>query len=145
MLLALLVPLVAGCGWLSALTSGHATPSTQKGSLGPLVTPRAGAGPSVPRWIKLEHLPRTAVPGAVLFQRTGCIACHTYAGSGSRNLGAPDLTGIGRRHLGIWFQIAHLECPSCVIKGSPMPPFAALGKRRLRQLAVFLEASEGIH
>jgi hypothetical protein len=29
--------------------------------------------------------------------------------------------------------------------GSPMRPFASLGKGRLHQLAVFLEASKGIH
>ena len=27
--------------------------------------------------------------------------------------------------------------------GSPMPPFASLGTDRLRQLAIFLEASKG--
>ena len=82
-LLAFGVPLVAGCGWLSALTSGRAT--AQGGS------------------------------------------------------------AIGRRHLGIRFQIAHLKCPSCVNQDSPMPPFASLGKRRLHELAVFLEASKGTH
>ena len=71
----------------------------------------------------------------------GCTACHTYAGSA--NLGAPDLTTIGRHHLGIRFQIRRLECPSCVNPGSPMPPFASLGPTRLHQLAVFLEASKG--
>jgi cbb3-type cytochrome oxidase cytochrome c subunit len=74
----------------------------------------------------------------------GC-ACHTYAGSGSTNLNAPDLSSIGSRQLGIRFQIAHLKCPSCVNPGSPMPPFKSLGPLRLRRLAVFLEASKGIH
>jgi hypothetical protein len=62
-----------------------------------------------------------------------------------RNLGAPTLTAIGRRHLGVRFQIAHLECPSCVNPRPPMPPFKALGRKRLRELAVFLEASKGLH
>ncbi|MFI4926940.1 MAG: c-type cytochrome, partial [Burkholderiales bacterium] len=66
------------------------------------------------RWIRLEQLPKSAVPGAELFESTGCTACHTYAGSGSRVLGAPDLTAIGTRKFGFRFQIAHLECPSCV-------------------------------
>lgn len=80
-----------------------------------------------------------------MFATSGCTACHTYAGSGSRNLNAPDLTAIGRRHLGIRFQIAHLKCPSCVTPQSPMPPFPQLGKKRLHEVAVFLEASKGVH
>jgi mono/diheme cytochrome c family protein len=85
-----------------------------------------------------------AYPGAELFATAGCTACHTYDGAGGSNLGASDLT-IGRRHLGIGFQVAHLKCPSCVIPESPMPPFRSLGRRRLHQLAIFLEASKGTH
>ena len=99
----------------------------------------------VPNWIKKENLPANAKPGALLFATAGCTACHTYAGSGGSNLGAPDLTDIGSRNLGIQFQINHLKCPSCVNPGSPMPPFASLGDDRLRQLAIFLEASKGTH
>ncbi|HZR95979.1 MAG TPA: hypothetical protein VFA56_09805 [Gaiellaceae bacterium] len=97
----------------------------------------------VPSWVKQEKLPPNAVPGAKLFAVAGCTSCHTYLGTGSSNLGAPDLTAIGTRNLGIDFQIRHLECPSCVNPGSPMPKFASLGKKRLRQLAIFLEASKG--
>jgi menaquinol-cytochrome c reductase cytochrome b/c subunit len=97
----------------------------------------------VPAWIKAEKLPAAAVPGAKLFAVSGCTACHTYNGTGSSNLGAPDLTAIGTRNLGITFQINHLKCPSCVNPGSPMPKFASLGDARLHQLAVFLEASKG--
>jgi menaquinol-cytochrome c reductase cytochrome b/c subunit len=97
----------------------------------------------VPHWIKSEHLPAPARPGAKLFAVAGCTACHTYLGTGSSNLGAPDLTAIGTRNLGIDFQVRHLKCPSCVNPGSPMPKFASLGEKRLRQLAVFLEASKG--
>jgi menaquinol-cytochrome c reductase cytochrome b/c subunit len=99
----------------------------------------------VPRWIQQENLPPAAVPGAKLFATAGCTACHTYAGSGGSNLGAPDLTAIGSRNLGIQFQINHLKCPSCVNPGSPMPKFASLGETRLHQLAVFLESSKGTH
>ena len=98
---------------------------------------------NVPNWVKQEHLPPAALPGAKLFATAGCTACHTYLGTGSSNLGAPDLTEIGTRHLGIQFQINHLTCPSCVNPGSPMPKFASLGKTRLHQLAVFLESSKG--
>jgi mono/diheme cytochrome c family protein len=97
----------------------------------------------VPSWITQQKLPPEAVPGATLFASAGCTACHTYDGAGGQNLGAPDLTNIGSRNLGIQFQINHLKCPSCVNPGSPMPPFASLGDARLRQLAIFLEASKG--
>jgi menaquinol-cytochrome c reductase cytochrome b/c subunit len=97
----------------------------------------------VPHWVKAEKLPPKAVPGAKLFAVAGCTACHTYLGVGSSNLGAPDLTSIGTRNLGIDFQVRHLKCPSCVNPGSPMPKFASLGDKRLNELAQFLEASKG--
>jgi quinol---cytochrome c reductase cytochrome c subunit, bacillus type len=97
----------------------------------------------VPKWVKDNNLPPAALPGAKLFATAGCTACHTYDGSGGSNLGAPDLTNIGSRNLGIQFQINHLKCPSCVNPGSPMPKFASLGEQRLHDLAVFLEASKG--
>jgi mono/diheme cytochrome c family protein len=97
----------------------------------------------VPTWVKQEQLPAAAIPGAKLFASAGCTACHTYDGDGGQNLGAPNLTDIGTRNLGIAFQIRHLQCPSCVNPGSPMPKFASLGTTRLHELAVFLEASKG--
>jgi mono/diheme cytochrome c family protein len=97
----------------------------------------------VPSWVKQEQLPAAAIPGAKLFATAGCTACHTYDGAGGQNLGAPNLTDIGTRNLGIAFQIRHLQCPSCVNPGSPMPKFASLGTTRLHELAVFLEASKG--
>jgi quinol---cytochrome c reductase cytochrome c subunit, bacillus type len=97
----------------------------------------------VPNWIAKENLPKEAEPGAKLFAVAGCTSCHTYLGTGSSNLGAPDLTAIGTRNLGIDYQIRHLECPSCVNPGSPMPKFASLGQERLKDLAIFLEASKG--
>jgi menaquinol-cytochrome c reductase cytochrome b/c subunit len=97
----------------------------------------------VPHWVTAEKLPPGAVPGAKLFAVAGCTACHTYLGAGSSNLGAPDLTSIGTRNLGIDFQVRHLQCPSCVNPGSAMPKFASLGAKRLHDLAVFLEDSKG--
>jgi len=97
----------------------------------------------VARWVKLERLPPSAHPGADLFAENGCTACHTYLGVGSRNLNAPDLTNIGNRDLGISFEIRYLRCPSCVVRGSPMPHFNTLSNKMLRQLAIFLEDSNG--
>ncbi|HUZ15710.1 MAG TPA: c-type cytochrome [Gaiellaceae bacterium] len=99
----------------------------------------------VPTWVKQENLPPNAVPGAQLFAVAGCTACHTYDGAGGSNLGAPDLTAIGTRNLGIATQITHLMDPGKVTPGSPMPSFASLGQARLMQLAIFLEASKGTH
>jgi cbb3-type cytochrome oxidase cytochrome c subunit len=141
--LALLVPFVAGCGWGSMLFGGHATSSQR--STGHIRVYPVKPVRQVSRWTKVEQLAKKAIPGANVFASAGCVVCHIYAGTGSRQLGAPALTSIGRRHLGIQFQIAHLECPSCVVKESPMPPFGRLGKRRLHQVAVFLEASKGTH
>jgi mono/diheme cytochrome c family protein len=100
---------------------------------------------NVPTWAKkqgFEHN-RLAVKGATLFASIGCLNCHTYLGSGNHNLGAPDLSAEGAKNKGILFQIAHLKCPSCVNKGSPMPSFASQGTRNLTALATFLEASKG--
>ncbi len=126
--LALLVPLAAACG-----SGGHTT-SVQSTS-----------GSAVQSWISAEHLPKSAIPGAQLFESAGCTACHMYAGSGTSVLGAPDLTAIGTKKYGVRFQVAHLKCPSCVIKGSAMPPSTTLSRMQLHQLAVFLEASKGMH
>jgi cbb3-type cytochrome oxidase cytochrome c subunit len=125
--LALLVPLLAACGSTSTAAPPNAPP------------------PSIARWIKLEHLPKRAYAGAKLFAVSGCTVCHTYAGSGTAHLSAPDLTSIGDRDLGVRFEVKHLQCPSCVNPGSPMPPFGSLGRKRLTQLAIFLEASKGEH
>ncbi len=84
-----------------------------------------------------------AIAGAKIFAVAGCLNCHTYLGDGGHNLGAPDLSAEGAKNKGIAFQIAHLKCPACVNPGSPMPSFAGLGDERLKQLAVFLEASKG--
>jgi menaquinol-cytochrome c reductase cytochrome b/c subunit len=84
-----------------------------------------------------------AVAGSKIFAVSGCTTCHTYLGVGSSNLGAPDLSAEGAKNKGVAFQIAHLKCPSCVNKGSPMPVFASLGEANLERLAAFLEASKG--
>jgi hypothetical protein len=99
----------------------------------------------VPTWAKKQGFTNNpqAVAGAKLFAQLGCLNCHTYLGSGNHNLGAPDLSAEGSKGRGIFFQIAHLKCPSCVTKGSPMPSFASQGNANLTKLATFLEASKG--
>jgi mono/diheme cytochrome c family protein len=100
---------------------------------------------AIPSWAKKQGFAdnQEALKGANLFAVSGCTNCHTYLGTGSSNLGAPDLSAEGSKGKGIQFQIDHLKCPSCVNPGSPMPPFAALGEDNLKALATFLEASKG--
>ena len=99
----------------------------------------------VPSWIKRNRLTtKHAQEGAKLFAEIGCLNCHTYLGTGGGYAGAPDLSAEGARGKGIDFQVKHLMCPSCVNRGSPMPGFGALGEKRLRLLADFLEASKGV-
>ena len=132
-LLPLLALLTAGCGFQDL----RFQPVPQEA----LTSETVGL---VPTWVKQENLPAEAVPGAKLFAVAGCTACHTYLGAGGANLGAPDLSAEGLRDRGIDFQIRHLKCPSCVRRGSPMPGFASMGPKRLKELAIFLEASKGI-
>jgi mono/diheme cytochrome c family protein len=100
---------------------------------------------AVPGWAKKQGFAnnKDALAGANLFAESACTNCHTYLGTGSSNLGAPDLSAEGSKGKGIQFQISHLKCPSCVNSGSPMPSFASLGEDNLKKLATFLEASKG--
>jgi quinol-cytochrome oxidoreductase complex cytochrome b subunit len=100
----------------------------------------------VPIWAAKEGYTsnKTAVAGAILFTQSGCTQCHTYNGVGGHNLGAPDLTAEGAKSKAtIPFEIAHLNCPSCVNPGSPMPSFKLLGQANIAKLAAFLNASKG--
>ena len=98
---------------------------------------------AIPSWETKQGFTgnQQAIDGANLFAESGCTNCHTYLGTGSSNLGAPDLSAEGAKNKGIRFQVSHLECPSCVNAGSPMPSFKELGNENLQKLAAFLEAS----
>src|SRR5580765_1764697 len=138
-----------GAGWLGSLYSDPADPGTTS------FVPR-------PDWyfyflfylLRIFKWPdsakkqgftgnKEALAGAKLFTQAGCATCHTYLGTGSSNLGAPDLSKEGAKGRGLQFQINHLKCPSCVTPGSPMPSFASLGDDNIRKIAIFLEASKG--
>jgi menaquinol-cytochrome c reductase cytochrome b/c subunit len=99
----------------------------------------------VPSWAKQQGFANdpVAVAGATLFAESGCLNCHTYLGSGSHNLGAPDLSAEGAKGRGLAWQVAHLENPSSKTPGSPMPSFKDLGTENLTKIATFLEASKG--
>ena len=84
---------------------------------------------AVPTWAKKQNLPANAVPGAKLFAQSGCLTCHTYLGTGSSNLGAPNLSAEGAKGRGIDFQIRHLKCPSLRDPGLADAP-VRLARRR---------------
>ena len=75
-------------------------------------------------------------------RRAAC-TCHTYLGTGSSNLGAPDLSDDGSKGRGVQFQIRHLKCPSCVNPGSPMPPFGVARRRQPPQARDLPRGVEG--
>ena len=99
----------------------------------------------VPAWSVTEGFAtnKPAIDGAKLFAVSGCLTCHTYLSDGGHQLGAPVLTAEGAKNKGVAFEIAHLKCPACVNRGSPMPSFSGLGDTRLQQIAAFLVASKG--
>jgi cytochrome c1 len=129
-----LVPLALGLGLVAAGCGGQETPS-----LSSTVTAQ------VPRWAKAEGFAGNddAVAGAKLFADSGCTNCHTYLGTGSSNLGAPDLSAEGSKGKGVRAQVEFIRCPICADPKTAMPSFKALGRENLRKIAVFLEASKG--
>ena len=100
---------------------------------------------AVPSWAKREGFAGNpqAVAGAKLFAQSGCTSCHTYLGTGSSNLGAPDLTSIGKIGQGAQFFSSYVSDPS-KFGNNVMPKFGNLGSaQNIRNIGVFLAASKG--
>jgi quinol---cytochrome c reductase cytochrome c subunit, bacillus type len=99
---------------------------------------------AVPAWADREGFKgnQAAVAGAKVFASSGCTACHTYLGTGSSNLGAPDLSAIGKGGLGVQGFANYVKDPS-KFGNNVMPKFGALGDQKLHQLGEFLNASKG--
>jgi menaquinol-cytochrome c reductase cytochrome b/c subunit len=98
---------------------------------------------AVPKWASAEGFANnpTAVAGAKVFATAGCLNCHTYEGTGTSNLGAPDLSAEGTKKNATTLQ-SYIANPRQF--GNPiMPPFASLGTTRLHQIATFLSVSKG--
>src|SRR5215210_4736545 len=70
---------------------------------------------AIPSWAQKQGFAgnKEALAGANLFAESACVSCHTYLGTGSANLGAPDLSAEGAKNKGVDFQVAHLKCPPC--------------------------------
>jgi cytochrome c2 len=99
---------------------------------------------AVPTWAKSQGFADNpdAVAGANVFATSGCTACHTYLGTGSSNLGAPDLSAIGKSGQGPDFFSKYVADPS-QFGNNVMPKFGSLGQQKLHQLGVFLSESKG--
>jgi mono/diheme cytochrome c family protein len=94
------------------------------------------------RWVAHEHLRPAAARGAHLFAESGCLACHTYAGAGSENLSAGDLTAIGRTGSAGFF--ARYIANPRRFGNAVMPVFGeTFAQRQIADLAEFLAASKG--
>jgi len=103
----------------------------------------------VPGWAKKQGFTANAkaVAGAQLFAQAGCMNCHTYLGAGSSNLGAPDLSAIGKGGRGVQGFADYVANPS-KFGNNVMPKFGAqyggsFDDTQLQQIGEFLNASKG--
>ena len=80
-------------------------------------TQRAGLGEGA----GLREQPAGGRGGEALRRASAASTATPTSAAATSNLGAPDLSAEGAKNKGVFFQIAHLKCPSCVNKGSPMP------------------------
>jgi menaquinol-cytochrome c reductase cytochrome b/c subunit len=97
----------------------------------------------VPTWAEKQGYANnpTAVAGAKIFAQVGCMTCHTYENAGSSNLGAPDLTSIGKTsNRGVDGFAQYVADPS-KFGNNVMPKFADLGKANLTRVGTFLQSS----
>jgi menaquinol-cytochrome c reductase cytochrome b/c subunit len=103
----------------------------------------------VPAWAASQGFADNpkAVAGAKLFAQSGCMNCHTYLGKGSSNLGAPDLSVIGKGGRGVQGFADYVANPS-QFGNNVMPKFGdkyggPLDSTQLQQVGEFLNASKG--
>jgi menaquinol-cytochrome c reductase cytochrome b/c subunit len=80
--------------------------------------------------------------GAEIFAQVGCLQCHVYLGSGSANVGAPELSDYGANGRKGEALKDYIADPS-QFGNNVMPSFQNLGDENLTKLAAFLEASKG--
>jgi hypothetical protein len=99
---------------------------------------------AVPTWAKRQGFEgnTTAIEGAKLFASSGCTTCHTYLGTGSSNLGAPDLSDIGKGQDVTFFE-RYVANPRA-FNNPVMPVYGeSFAKADLHKIAVFLDSSNG--
>jgi mono/diheme cytochrome c family protein len=98
----------------------------------------------VPSWAKKQgfDVNSDAGKGARIFAAQTCGNCHTYLGSGSSNLGAPDLSAIGKGQNKAFFQ-DYIPNAATKYGNQAMAVFAGLPKDQVDLIASFLAASKG--
>jgi cytochrome c2 len=80
--------------------------------------------------------------GAEIFAQVGCLQCHVYLGSGSANVGAPELSDIGSSGRDAAYFARYVANPAA-FGNNVMPAFENLGEENLNAIGAFLEASKG--
>ena len=81
--------------------------------------------------------------GGEIFAQVGCLQCHVYLGSGSANVGAPELSDYGETASRSAEQTAAYIADPSQFGNTVMPRFANLGDENLNALAAFLHKSRG--
>jgi quinol---cytochrome c reductase cytochrome c subunit, bacillus type len=99
---------------------------------------------ATPEWAERQGFAENeeALAGAKIFAQVGCAQCHQYLGVGSGNLGAPDLSDVGKDNRGADYFANYVSNPA-QYGNNVMPPYAGLGEENLQQLGAFLDASKG--
>jgi mono/diheme cytochrome c family protein len=100
------------------------------------------------QWQADNNLPDSVHEGALIVAGAGCLQCHTYSGSGSSNVGAPDLTAIGAQSGKDAAYFAKYVGNPRDFGNNVMPVFGAadggsLSEQQLQQVGEFLAASKG--
>jgi quinol---cytochrome c reductase cytochrome c subunit, bacillus type len=97
----------------------------------------------VPSWAQQQGFVgnEEATKGATLFAQSGCLNCHTYLGQGAGQLGAPDLSSIGKSNDAAFF-VSYLSNPA-QYGNTVMGSYSYLGEENLAALGAFLAASDG--
>ena len=97
----------------------------------------------VPKWAQEQGFADDpqAVKGAKLFAQSGCLNCHTYLGQGAGQLGAPNLSSIGKTNDQSFF-VQYITNPAA-FGNRVMGSYAYLGQENLQALGAFLAASDG--
>lgn len=97
------------------------------------------------RWAEQQGFERNerAVAGAQIFANVGCLTCHTYLHTGSRNLGAPDLSAIGRDSQRTEAGYADYVANPSAFGNEVMPRFNTIPRDKLLLVGAFLRASKG--
>jgi menaquinol-cytochrome c reductase cytochrome b/c subunit len=123
------------------LTAASMAVLTYKGATAEEAT--AASSETIDKIMTANNLPETVHRGVQLFFQSGCTGCHTYAGEGSSNLGAPDLTSIGTQEGKDAAYFKRYVANPREFGNNVMPVFQSLGDENLQALADFLAASKG--